>query len=134
MVRSVSARLCRWSICCVTPLSTWKSVRQFLSTKRESVNLLELLPRTGLEGVARPGRHGRIGGGPGVGSSSLSSLELGIVMVRAGKQADLLIRSLERFGLVLPTIPRREFRGPVSFAWAGPGKWLAMLESASGTD
>jgi methylglutamate dehydrogenase subunit D len=65
--------------------------------------------------------------------SSLPNLELAIVMVRAGKQADLLVRSLERFGLALPTVPRREFRGPLSFAWAGPGKWLAMLESAWGT-
>lgn len=95
--------------------------------------MLELLPRTGLEGVARPGHHGRIGAVPGVAISLLSNLELAIVMVRAGKQVDLLVRSLERFGLVLPTIPRREFRGPLSFAWAGPGKWLAMLESASGT-
>jgi len=95
--------------------------------------LLELLPRTGLEGVARPGHHGRIGGVPGVAISSRRNFELAIVMVRAGKQADLLVRSLERFGLSLPTIPRREFRGPLSFAWAGPGKWLAMLESACGT-
>jgi methylglutamate dehydrogenase subunit D len=95
--------------------------------------LLELLPRTGLEGVARPGHHGRIGGVPGVAIWSLRNLELAIVMVRAGKQADLLVRSLERFGLALPTVPRREFRGPLSFAWAGPGKWLAMLESARGT-
>ena len=95
--------------------------------------MLELLPRTGLEGVARPGHHGRIGGVPGVAISSRRNFELAIVMVRAGKQADLLVRSLERFGLSLPTIPRREFRGPLSFAWAGPGKWLAMLESACGT-
>lgn len=95
--------------------------------------MLELLPRTGLEGVARPGHHGRIGRVPGVAISSLRNFELAIVMVRAGKQADLLVRSLEKFGLSLPTIPRREFRGPLSFAWAGPGKWLAMLESACGT-
>jgi len=55
-------------------------------------------------------------------------------MVRAGKQGDLLIRSRERFGLALPTIPRREGRGPLSFTWAGPGKWLAMLESAWAID
>jgi methylglutamate dehydrogenase subunit D len=95
--------------------------------------LLELLPRTGLEGVARPGHHGRISGVPGVAISSLRNLELAMVMVRAGKQVDLLVRSLERFGLALPTVPRREFRGPLSFAWAGPGKWLAVLESAWGT-
>ena len=96
--------------------------------------MFELWPRTGLEGVARLGHHGRIGGVPGVAISSLRNLELAIVMVRAGKQADLMVRSLERFGLALPKVPRREFRGPLSFAWAGPGKWLAMLESASGTD
>jgi sarcosine oxidase subunit gamma len=87
-----------------------------------------------LESVARAGHHGRIDGVPGVAISSLRNLELAIVMVRAGKRADLLVRSLERFGLALPTIPRREFRGPLSFAWAGPGKWLAMLENACGTD
>jgi methylglutamate dehydrogenase subunit D len=66
--------------------------------------------------------------------SSPRTLELAIVMARAGKQADLLVRSGERFGLALPTIPRREFRGPLSFAWAGPGKWLAILESSRATD
>jgi methylglutamate dehydrogenase subunit D len=71
---------------------------------------------------------------PGVAISSLRNLELAIVMVRAGKQADLLVRSLERFGLAPPTISRREFRGPLSFTWAGPGKWLATLEGVWATD
>jgi methylglutamate dehydrogenase subunit D len=96
--------------------------------------LRKLSPRTGLEGAARPGHRGGTAGLPGVSISSPRNLELAIVMARAGKQADLLIRSRERFGVALPTIPRREFRGPLSFAWAGPRKWLAMLEGAWATD
>ena len=96
--------------------------------------MLELSPRTGLEGVAVPARHGGIVELPGVGISSPRNVELANVMARAGKQADLLIRSRERFGLALPTISRREFQGPLSFSWAGPGKWLAMLESAWAID
>jgi methylglutamate dehydrogenase subunit D len=96
--------------------------------------LCELSPRTGLEGLATPGHHGGTVKLSGVGISSPRNVELAIVMARAGKQGDLLIRSRERFGFALPTISRHEYRGPLSFTWAGPGKWLAMLESACASD
>lgn len=92
----------------------------------------ELLPRTGLERLAVPGRHGESQGTPGVTLAVRSDVALATVMARSG-QHDALARQVRaQFGLDLPTAPRWAAAGSVAFAWAGPGHWLAMSEAMPG--
>jgi sarcosine oxidase subunit gamma len=74
-----------------------------------------------------------------------SGLELATVLVRKGKSAALARRVRERFGIELPSEPRRAFArldapvraaagahaiaNAVAFAGTAPGAWLAVRES-----
>jgi heterotetrameric sarcosine oxidase gamma subunit len=87
-----------------------------------------LVPRSGLEHLV--GVRGAPEQNAGVTLALRSDLALATVMVRSNQHAALAARVRDAFGLDLPTSPRRAACGPVAFAWAGPGQWLAMAEGA----
>lgn len=91
----------------------------------------DLLPRTGLESIAVPGRYGARTDVPGVAIVPRQDLALAIIMARAGKVAELAAHVAETFGTELPMTPRRIAGDTTSFAWAGPGQWLAASENAA---
>ncbi|WP_309393901.1 sarcosine oxidase subunit gamma [Chelatococcus sambhunathii] len=61
-------------------------------------------------------------------------LDLRLAQISAfrGREAELAATVREAFGVELPTTPKRSVSGPVAFAWAGPGRWLAS--SSAETD
>jgi heterotetrameric sarcosine oxidase gamma subunit len=91
-----------------------------------------LTARAGLEHLAIPGRHGRPDGSAGVMIALRRHLALATVMARKGQHDDLARRIREAFGLEVPTAPRRAAAGPIAFAWAGPGHWLAVAHGMEG--
>jgi methylglutamate dehydrogenase subunit D len=89
------------------------------------VSSFGLTPRSGLEQLAIPGRYGAAAGDPGVSVALRTDSALATVMIRKG-QGDALARRVgEAFGIEPPATPRRVTAGPIAFAWAGPGHWLA---------
>jgi len=90
-----------------------------------------LTPRSGLEQVLVPGRHGAAGAAPGLTIALRDDQSLALVMARAGKAADLARRGAAAFGLALPRTPQRAEHGAISFAWAGPGRWLAAMKGGT---
>lgn len=91
----------------------------------------ELIPRSGLERIAVPGRFGAPGE-VGVTLALRTDLALATTMARKGYADALAQRVRAAFGLDLPMEPRRVAAGPIAFAWAGPGHWLASAEGAKG--
>lgn len=93
-----------------------------------------LTPRSGLERLTVPGRRGAATAQPGITLALRKDLALASVMARKGKEAALVGRVREAFGLALPTDRRREGSDALAFAWAGPGQWLAMQTGNAGHD
>jgi methylglutamate dehydrogenase subunit D len=91
-----------------------------------------LTARSGLEHLAVPGRYGRPDRSAGVTLALRSDLALATVMARKNKRDELARRVREGFGLNVPTSPRRVAYGPISFAWTGPGQWLAAAQGMEG--
>jgi len=98
------------------------------------VDSLALIRRRGLEHLATPGRHGAPAGEAGVEVTVRSDLALATVMARKGRETELKRRVDEAFGLDPPTRPSRVAAGPLAFAWAGPGHWLASQEAIDGRE
>jgi sarcosine oxidase subunit gamma len=82
-----------------------------------------LIPRAPFSGWA----HGA-GTGGGVIAADRDGLGLATVAVRNAQGPALTQRVTERFGLLLPTGPRRAAAAGVAFAGTGPGVWLAVQE------
>jgi methylglutamate dehydrogenase subunit D len=61
-------------------------------------------------------------------------LRLATVACRAGKAGILRNHLKERFGLDLPSGPRRTRGGPVTIVGTAPGVWLVAAEASEGTD
>lgn len=93
---------------------------------------LPLHTRSGLEHITVPGRCGVQEGPAGVTLSLREGVALASVMVRRGMQERLAARIRAAFALDLPATPRRRQSGAIAFAWAGPGRWLAMTERVAG--
>jgi heterotetrameric sarcosine oxidase gamma subunit len=92
----------------------------------------QLVARTGLEGVAVPGRHGTLTGEAGVSLSLRTQYVLAHILVRRGQGGALAARVRELFGFEPPRDPRRAAAGNTAFVWAGPGHWLATTIGADG--
>lgn len=90
-----------------------------------------LNPRSGLEEVLVPGRHGIASAPAGLVLAPVSGLALATLMVRKGESDALREAALSTFGTDLPLTPRRSVSGPVGFIWAGPGRWLATSTGES---
>lgn len=91
-----------------------------------------LIARSGLERLAVPARHGASEGEPGLVLALQEDIALATVIARKGAREALAARVRDVFALDLPTTPRCAAAGPVAFAWAGPGHWLARAEAAQG--
>ena len=91
-----------------------------------------LQPRSGLERLAVPGRYGVTEGEPGVTLSVRADLALASVVARRDQHDVLSGRVRDAFGIDLPVLPRWIAAGPIGFAWAGPGHWLASAEDVQG--
>jgi methylglutamate dehydrogenase subunit D len=98
-----------------------------------------LSPRSGLEHLLVPGRHGAQTDKPGVAVALRTDLALALVMARSGKTEDLRRRMQDRFGLTLPMAAQGPERGSnlnhdrLSLIWAGPGRWLAATSRQPAT-
>jgi heterotetrameric sarcosine oxidase gamma subunit len=93
---------------------------------------VHLTPRSGLEGLADPGRHGATAGKPGVWIRRRADLALVTVMARKTAQEPLIRRVRDLYALDLPAKPRRVAAGPYAFVWAGAQRWLATAEGEDG--
>jgi sarcosine oxidase subunit gamma len=93
---------------------------------------MKLTPLSGLEQILTPGRHGRDWGQPGVTLALRDDVALAAIMCRKGRAEDLRSRVHDRFGIALPMIATCLAAGGNSFAWAGPGRWLAVTSNTSG--
>ncbi|MBV9635494.1 MAG: hypothetical protein JOZ40_12790, partial [Methylobacteriaceae bacterium] len=88
-----------------------------------------LRQRAPLEALARPGRFGATSAAAGVMLSEIRDRGLASVAARKNQRAALLAAAKSAFGCGLPTRPRRAFgRDGLSFVWAGPDQWVAMLD------
>ncbi|WP_225769859.1 sarcosine oxidase subunit gamma [Inquilinus sp. Marseille-Q2685] len=88
----------------------------------------DLAPRSAFAGLLTPGRHGRAEGDPGVTVRPRDDLSLARVIARKGRAGDLASTIRSRYGLDLPTAPKRVAQGGLAFIWSGPGQWLTAAE------
>jgi heterotetrameric sarcosine oxidase gamma subunit len=63
---------------------------------------------------------------PGVTLRERSGLTLASVSALKGREQELWDTVRARFALELPSSPKHVAAGDVAFAWAGPGRWLAI--------
>lgn len=78
--------------------------------------------------VPRPDR----GAAPGVVIAERTDMAICSVLARRGAAEGLARAVLAAFALELPQTPHYVGNGPVAFAWAGPGHWLALEERVTG--
>lgn len=88
--------------------------------------MAEAAARSALEGLYRPGRHGKAEGAPGVTLQELAKIALASVIARKGKATEASEAARRSFGVDLPQMPRRVLGRGIEFLWAGPGQWLAL--------
>lgn len=93
---------------------------------------IRLMPQPAVPMRVRPLRHDPPAQDPGVTIALRTDLALATVMVRKGCNDALAQHVRDAFGLDLPTLPRRAAAGPLAFAWAGPGHWLACSDGEEG--
>ncbi|MGO1077833.1 sarcosine oxidase subunit gamma [Inquilinus sp. CA228] len=86
----------------------------------------DLTPRSAFIGL--PGRSGRAEGEPGVAIRPRDDLALARVIARKGRAGDLAAAIRSRYGLDLPSTPKRVEQGGLAVIWSGPGQWLAVAE------
>lgn len=87
-----------------------------------------LRERSGLEGLIKPGRHGRGTGTPGVTLRLCPPRALATVIARKGGLAATTAAVKACFGIDLPATPMRSASMSVAFLWSGPGHWLATSD------
>ena len=85
-----------------------------------------LTPSFGLEHVLAANRPRVRATDAGVTITLRPDPALAMVMVRRNQLHALVARVREVFGVELADRPRCAIAGPLAFAWAGPGQWLAM--------
>ena len=86
----------------------------------------DLTPRSAF--ISLPARSGRAGGEPGVTVRPRDDLALARLIARKGRSGDLAAALRSRYGLDLPSTPKRVAQGGFAFIWSGPGQWLAVAE------
>jgi sarcosine oxidase subunit gamma len=85
-----------------------------------------LAPLSALAGIARPGRHGRQAGPPGLWLQERDGLQIVSLAAHAGQAARLAQAVQQRFRIELPATPRVAAADGVAFAWSGAAHWLAI--------
>lgn len=88
-----------------------------------------LAPRSGLDHLTSAAG---LGNGSAFSMGLREGLALANVFVRKQCEAEFHRRVRSAFGFELPKAACRVESGSISFACAGPGHWLAMMEGASG--
>lgn len=88
-----------------------------------------LASRSGLDGIAAPGRYGKAGDAPGVTIVERTALGLATVAARKAQSEALKHAVREAYGIELPegsTVARGR---DVNFVGTAPGQWLAVSET-----
>ena len=85
-----------------------------------------LQARSALEGLLKPGRHGRGDGPAGIMLAELQGVAIASVIARKGKVGEASAAAERTFGVALPRTPRRVEGKGIEFIWAGPEQWLAL--------
>ncbi|WP_232631804.1 sarcosine oxidase subunit gamma [Methylobacterium sp. Leaf118] len=83
-------------------------------------------PRGAWADTARPGRHGRREGPPGLIVTPREGLALASVTAVDGAEARLAEAIEARFGLSLPEPGGAHLSGEAGLVWSGPDQWLAL--------
>ncbi|MFE0752321.1 sarcosine oxidase subunit gamma [Inquilinus sp. NPDC058860] len=86
----------------------------------------DLTPRSAFIGL--PGRSGRTEGEPGVIVRPRDDFTMAKLIARKSRAGDLAAAIRARYGLDLPTTPKRVAQGGLAVIWSGPGQWLAVAE------
>jgi heterotetrameric sarcosine oxidase gamma subunit len=89
-----------------------------------------LLPRSPLDGLLRPGRHGVAAGAPGAVLREEAGWRIASVAARRGQATALAAAAREAWGVELPAAPRQLGGARIGFLWAGPEQWLALAPDA----
>ncbi|WP_018045588.1 sarcosine oxidase subunit gamma family protein [Methylobacterium sp. 88A] len=86
-------------------------------------------PRSAWTGIAPVGRHGRLGGEPGLILTLREDFALATLIAVKGR-TDALRQVLdERFGWSLPDTGTTSLTGERGLVWSGPDQWLALFET-----
>jgi heterotetrameric sarcosine oxidase gamma subunit len=88
-----------------------------------------LTARSGLAGIATPGRHGKADGAPGVTVTERTDLGLATLAVHKGQSEALKLAVRVAYGVDLPDRSIVVPSPKVSFIGTGPGQWLAVSET-----
>jgi heterotetrameric sarcosine oxidase gamma subunit len=96
------------------------------------VSSLRLTARSPLADLVVPGSLATPETNPGVALAERTGLALASVAARRHALEPLVRRVREAFDIELPNEPRRRGCGRTAFAWAGPGRWLAIEEGTAG--
>jgi methylglutamate dehydrogenase subunit D len=114
--------------------STSKFVARVSSIPRERGFMpeLRLTTQSPLADITHTNRQGSPDANAGVSIAVRSGLALASVMARRHATDTLARRVKEVFDIGLPREPRRNCARDISFAWAGPGHWLAVAEATEG--
>ncbi len=88
--------------------------------------MAEAAARSALDGLYRPGRHGKAEAAAGVTLAELGNIALASVIARKGRAAQASEAARRSFGIDLPETPRRVQAKGIELLWAGPGQWLAL--------
>lgn len=86
-------------------------------------------PRSPWEGHARPGRHGRAEGAPGLILQPRGRSGLALLIAAPGRDTELGNRLAAHLGWSLPEPGRTRIAGERGLIWAAPGQWLALAEA-----
>lgn len=86
-------------------------------------------PRGAWSGYAKPGRHGRAQGAPGVRLSLREGVGLATIIVADGQEEALRSALFERYGWGLPETGTTHLSGERGLVWSAPGQWLALAET-----
>jgi heterotetrameric sarcosine oxidase gamma subunit len=88
-----------------------------------------LVALSALDGIAVPGRIGRLAGAAAVTIGERIDLGLATVMVRKGRQGDLAVAAERAYGVMLPAGSRLAPGPKAGFIGTGPGQWFVVSET-----
>ena len=90
-----------------------------------------LASRSVLDRIAQPGRHGQLGGAPGVVLGECRYRGVVSLIARKGMATAVAAAARAAYGVALPLKPGSERSGAMTFIWAGPERWLVIAEDRS---
>jgi methylglutamate dehydrogenase subunit D len=86
--------------------------------------------RSPLADVAKPGRHGRADGPPGVVIIEKSNAAIAIIIARRDRAADVVAALTRATGIAVVDGPRRVASPTLAIAGISPGQWIAIGHQA----